>query len=159
MLEYFCIRTCIYVKTCTCGFHVVLCGHQHVTTNERVWGKFLSMSNSSSHSQESVNSIIQTGSVKHESKGPIRPTGWLCKVWRTFFFFCLQTSPAQGPPSTYPFVFLQFTGITAPKCWSDFSETWARHHLIGLSPNLLSGTVILIVLQGPSSFQKKLFCS
>lgn len=25
--------------------------------------------------QESVNSIIQTGSVKHESKGPIRPTG------------------------------------------------------------------------------------
>lgn len=157
MLEYFCIRTCIYVKTCTCGFHVVLCGHQHVTTNERVWGKFLSMSNSSSHSQESVNSIIQTGSVKHESKGPIRPTGWLCKVWRTFFFFffCLQTSPAQGPPSTYPFVFLQFTGITAPKCWSDFSETWARHHLIGLFPKFAQWHSHIDRVAGTFQFSKE----
>lgn len=51
------------------------------------------------------------------------PLDDFAKYGGLFFFFCLQTSPAQGPPSTYPFVFLQFTGITAPKCWSDFSET------------------------------------
>lgn len=72
-----------------------------------------------------------------------------------FFFFCLQTSPAQGPPSTYPFVFLQFTGITAPKCWSDFSETWARHHLIGLFPKFAQWHSHIDRVAGTFQFSKE----